>query len=175
MDRLTVIDRVSIWIGETFCYVFLIAVVLTCYEVFMDFVFRSPTIWVHDSTVTLSSIGFLLGGAYAMQRGSHIRITSVYMLFPHKVQRVCDVIAMVLTLVYLAALGWKTGMQAWESILVGETSGRAWNVEMPIVIRSFLFLGTLLLFLQCCSEIYRLLTEPLSARRELRPPREHAV
>ena len=94
------VDRLSIRIGNTFSYVFLIAVALTCYEVFMDYVFRAPTIWVHDSTVMLSAIGFLFGGAYALQQDAHIRITSVYQNFSPAVQRWCDIIGLLLTLFY---------------------------------------------------------------------------
>lgn len=151
------IDRVSVWIGNTFSYVFLIAVALTCFEVIMDYVFRSPTIWVHDSTIMLTSIGFLFGGAYALQQDAHIRITSLYDRFAPGAQRWCDAIALVVALLYLVVLAYKTGQQAFESITIMERSGRAWNVPMPVVIRSALFLATTLLIAQALAKLWAVL------------------
>ena len=153
------VDRLSVWIGNTFSYVFLIAVALTCYEVVMDFVFRAPTIWVHDSTVMLSAVGFLFGGAYALQQDAHIRITSIYQKFSPAMQRWCDIIGLLLTLFYLAVLAYTTGPQAFESIAIVERSGRAWNVPIPIVVRSALFLATVLLIAQALTKLWTRLTQ----------------
>ena len=158
MNPTNAIDRLSIRIGNAFSYVFLVAVALTCFEVIMDYVFRSPTIWVHDSTIMLSSIGFLFGGAYALQQNAHIRITSLYERFSPGAQRICDIVGLLLALFYLAVLAWKTGVQAFESVSIMERSGRAWNVPMPVVIRSALFLGTVLLIAQALANLWALLT-----------------
>lgn len=148
------VDRLSVWIGRTFSYVFLIAVALTCLEILLDYLFRAPTIWVHDTTIMLSAIGFLFGGAYALQLRAHIRITSVYDRFPPGVRHWCDAIAIVVALAYLLVLASETGQQAYESISIMERSGRAWNVPMPVVIRSALFLGTVLLIAQALSNLW---------------------
>jgi TRAP-type mannitol/chloroaromatic compound transport system permease small subunit len=153
----TVVDRVSRTVGDKLSWLFLVSVVLTCYEVLMGWVFRAPTIWVHDATIMMSATCFLLGGAYALQGGHHIRITFVYDLLPPPAQRLCDLIGLVLTLVYLLALSWFSGMQAFNSIRIVEMSGRAWNFPMPMVIRSALFLGAALLALQAAAELLKLL------------------
>lgn len=152
----TVVDRVSRTVGEKLSWLFLISVVLSCYEVFMSSVFRAPTIWVHDTTIMLSATCFLLGGAYAMQGGHHIRITFVYDMMPPAAQRLCDLIGLLLTEVYLLALSWFSGIQAFNSIRIVEMSGRAWNFPMPMVIRTALFLGAALLALQAAAEIFKL-------------------
>ena len=152
----TVVDRVSRTVGDKLSWLFLVSVVLTCYEVLMGWVFRAPTIWVHDATIMMSATCFLLGGAYALQGGHHIRITFVYDLMPPPVQRLCDLIGLVLALVYLLALAWFSGMQAFNSIRIVEMSGRAWNFPMPMVIRTALFLGAALLALQATAELLKL-------------------
>ena len=152
----TVVDRISRTAGETLSWLFLVSVVLTCYEVFMGWAFRAPTIWVHDATIMMSATCFLLGGAYALQGGHHIRITFVYDLLPPPAQRLCDLRGLLLTLVYLLALAWFSGMQASNSIRIVEMSGRAWNFPMPMVIRTALFLGAALLALQATAELLKL-------------------
>lgn len=151
------VDRLSRGIGNKLSWLFLISAVLTCFEVMMDTVFQLPTIWVHDTTLMMSATCFLFGGAYALQRGDHIRITFVYDLLPPRAKRVCDLIGLILALVYLMALGWFAGGQAIESIRIVEMSGRAWNFPMPMVIRTAFFLGTALLALQAAAELLRLI------------------
>jgi TRAP-type mannitol/chloroaromatic compound transport system permease small subunit len=153
----TPIDRASQALGNKLAWLFLLAALLSCYEVAMDSLFRAPTIWVHDLTIMLCATCFLFGGAYALTRGDHIRITFVYDLLPPRLRLVCDLIGLCLALVYLGALAWFTGGQAINSIQIVEMSGRAWNVPMPMVIRTALFLGATLLVLQVAAEIYKII------------------
>ena len=62
-----------------------------------------------------------------------------------------------LGLVYLVGLGWFSGMQAFNSIRIVEMSGRAWNVPMPMIIRTAFFIGTALFALQTAVEILKLI------------------
>lgn len=152
----TVVDRASRTVGDTLSWLFLVSVLFTCYEVLMGSAFRAPTIWVHDATTMMSATCFLLGGAYALQGGHHIRITFVYDLLPPRARRLCDLIGLLLAQVYLLALAWFSGMQAFNSIRIVEMSGRAWNFPMPMVIRTALFLGAALLALQAAAELFKL-------------------
>ena len=142
------IDRLSRAIGNCLAWLFLIAAGLTCLEVLLDWVFRSPTIWVHDTTIMMSATCFLLGGAYALERRDHIRITFLYDAMSPRIRIWCDRLTLTLTLIYLGALLWFVTKQAWQSILLVEMSGRAWDFPMPMVIRIAFFLGTLFLLLQ---------------------------
>lgn len=142
------IDRLSRAVGDRLAWLFLIAAALTCLEVFLDWVFRSPTIWVHDSTIMMSATCFLFGGAYALERRDHIRITFLYDMMSPGLRGWCDRLTMTLTLVYLGALLWFVAKQAYQSVMLVEMSGRAWDFPMPMVIRLAFFLGTLLLLLQ---------------------------
>jgi len=150
-----VVDRTSRRVGETLSWLFLISVALTCYEVLMGSAFRAPTIWVHDSTTMMSATCFLLGGAYAMQQGQHIRITFLYELMPVRARRAMDIAGLMMGLIYLLALAWFAGMQASNSVRIVEMSGRAWNVPMPMVIRVAFFAGTALFALQAASELIK--------------------
>ena len=62
-------------IGEGLSWLFLIAVVLSAYEVTMRYVFGAPSSWSNPTVTTLCAIGFALGGAYTMARDGHVRIT----------------------------------------------------------------------------------------------------
>ena len=151
----TAVDRLSRRLGEAACWLFLAAAAISVYEVFMDWVFRAPSVWVHDSTIMLCSTAFMLGGAYAMQRREHVRITVVYDRMGPGARRTCDLLTLSLALVYVLALTWFTGLQATESISIVERSGRAWDFPMPMVIRTAFFVGAFLLALQTAANLYR--------------------
>ena len=157
MSDLPPVDRLSRALGDRLAWLFLISAALTCYEVMMDAVFNAPTIWVHDTTIMMSATCFLFGGAYALQRRDHIRITFLYDALPPYLQRACDLVGLLCGLIYLAGLGWFAGAQAFDSIMRVERSGRAWDVPMPMVIRAAFFLGTALLALQTASLLLRMI------------------
>ena len=155
--HLPLIDRISDLVGKRVCWLFLIAVAISVFEVVSDWVFNSPTIWVHDLTIILCSACFLLGGAYAMQRREHIRITVLYDHLPPGMKRWVDVASLSLALFYLVMLTWFATGAAIESIGLVERSGRAWDFPMPMVVRIFFSLGCILLSLQIASHLYRLI------------------
>lgn len=145
--------------GETACWLFLVAVVCSVFEVISDSVFNAPTIWVHDTTIMLCASCFLLGGAYAMQRREHIRITLVTDLLPEKWRIALEIVTSLLALFYMVLLSYFATAQAIDSIAVMEYSGRAWDFPMPMVVRSAFGFGALLLSAQIASHAYVLCRE----------------
>lgn len=167
MKQLPLVDRISKTVGEKLCWLYLIAVFISVYEVIADFAFNSPTVWVHDLTIILCSACFFLGGAYAMQRREHIRITVLYDLFPGSVRRTLDIFTYSLALFFLLLLSYFTTTAAIESIGLVERSGRAWDFPMPMVVRISFSLGSLLLTLQVLSHLYGLIAgRELSANND---------
>jgi TRAP-type mannitol/chloroaromatic compound transport system permease small subunit len=152
---LTPVDRLSLWLGRTLAWVFLIAVALTAWEVLMRYVLNSPTIWAHDLVIALSALAFIFGGSYALQRAEHIRISSLYDRMPPSWRRSCDVLNALAIIVFMAAFGWAACQQALAAIKIGETSGRAWDVPIPVVIKTALAAGVVLMILQAIVNLMR--------------------
>lgn len=155
--RLDFVDTLSRRTGEALSYVFLISVGVMGYEVAARYLFGTPTIWAHETTICLTAIGFLFGGAYAMQRGAHVRISIVYDLCPARVRRVFDLIAAVVTIAYLALLVYAAWIVAARSWAVMETSASAWNQPTPVLLKSALVVGAALMTVQGVAELLRLL------------------
>ncbi|MCL4744667.1 MAG: TRAP transporter small permease subunit [Burkholderiaceae bacterium] len=141
-------DRLARRLGESLAWLFAVATVLIAYEVLRRYGFNNPTIWVHDLTIALCAICFVFGGAYAMQRNEHIRITSIVATLPQSARRWLTFAHDVLTLVFLAALSYAAIRQAATSIDIMETSGRAWNVPIPVLLKLVLALGAVLMTAQ---------------------------
>jgi TRAP-type mannitol/chloroaromatic compound transport system permease small subunit len=151
----TLIDRLSLWLGRSLSWVFLVAVILTAWEVLLRYGFNSPTIWVHDLVIALSALAFIFGGAYALQRQEHIRISSVYDRLPPFWRHVCDLLNALAIIVFMAAFGWAAWHQALTAIQFGETSGRAWDVPIPMILKTALAFGATLMILQAIVNLVR--------------------
>jgi TRAP-type mannitol/chloroaromatic compound transport system permease small subunit len=145
---MTPLDRFAVALGDLLSWLFGFSVVITAYEVVMRYVFNSPTIWVHDLTVAVTAVCFIFGGAYAIARREHIRITTLHDRIPERIRLWVDVVADVAITLFLVALAWAATGQAWRSILLGETSGHAWDVEVPPFVKTALALGATLMALQ---------------------------
>jgi len=68
-----IIDRFTDSTGTWIAWLNVPLVLVVCYEVTMRYVFDSPTIWVFDLTYMLYAAVFMLGAAYALHKGAHIR------------------------------------------------------------------------------------------------------
>jgi TRAP-type mannitol/chloroaromatic compound transport system permease small subunit len=155
MDRLNPIDRLSKTVGEWLSYVFLASVAIISYEVVARYFFNSPTIWAHESTISLTAIGFVFGGAYTMQRRGHIAITIVYLLVPPRFRRVLDVLIVLVELLYLSLLFYAGWIVAGKSWAVMETSASAWNQPTPVLLKTVLVIGAGLMILQAIAHLVR--------------------
>jgi len=67
------VDRFTDTTGTWVAWLNVPLVLVVCYEVMMRYVFDAPTTWVFDITYMLYATVFMLGSAYALHKGAHIR------------------------------------------------------------------------------------------------------
>ena len=151
------VDRLSKMLGEKLAVVFLAAVLVTSFEVVMRYVFNSPTVYVHDSAIVLSALGFIFGGPYALQRREHIRISVIYDALPPGGRKVCDLLTLFVTTFFAAVLAYAAIKMAIPSVKLMETSGRAWDVPIPAFLKTALALGASLLLAQALVQLWAVL------------------
>lgn len=142
------IDRLSILVGQKVSHLYILAVAITAYEVLMRYAFRAPTTWVHDATVALSAIAFVLAGPYVQQAGSHIRISSLYERVGAGPRRWIDAVNLAIALLYLVLLGYGATVRAAQSVPILETTGTASDLPTPAILKSVLALGIVLMAVQ---------------------------
>jgi TRAP-type mannitol/chloroaromatic compound transport system permease small subunit len=70
---ISAIDAFTSWSGKLIAWLILPLVVAVTYEVLARYLFHAPTIWAYDLTYMLCGTLFMLGTAYALRRGAHIR------------------------------------------------------------------------------------------------------
>jgi TRAP-type mannitol/chloroaromatic compound transport system permease small subunit len=148
-----VVDRTIEAVAKVLSYSFAISVLVTIYDVVLDVVFKSPTVWVYDVVTTAIAVAFLIGGSYAQMRRDHIRITAVYNRFAPRTRLLLDMAGSILALVYFAAFAWFAFVMAQISVEQWEVGGSAWAQPTPIVVKAAMLLGVLLLAVQTLSNI----------------------
>ena len=140
----TALDRFTGWVGHVTSFAYLIIVAITTFEVVMRYFFRSPTIWVHEFSVMLAAIAFVVGGPLVHQRRRHITISFFYERMAPDLRRWVDLFSSTLILVFLGLLAYATIEQAALSVATRETSGTALNLPIPAVLK-VLFAGCVVL------------------------------
>jgi len=85
-------DQVSTWVGKTFAWCIVVLTFAVSYEVFSRYVFGRPTTWAYDVSYILYGTLFIMAGAYALARNSHVRGDFLYRQWKPRVQAGLDLV-----------------------------------------------------------------------------------
>ncbi len=86
LQTIFLIDRITGWVAKAFAWCIMIMTFGISYEVFMRYVLRDPTPWAFDLSYMMYGTLFMMGGAYALSRDSHVRGDVIYRLLHPKTQ-----------------------------------------------------------------------------------------
>lgn len=124
LDR---IDRISEWFGKIVSFMVPSVIAITVWEVIMRYIFNRPTIWVHETSEHLFAFSFLLGGAYTLLKGGHVRVDVLYLRFSPKGQMILNLFDSIFFFLFIGLLLWQGGEMAWESVSLLERSQSPWG------------------------------------------------
>ncbi len=128
----------------------------TGYEVFVRYVLGSPTPWALDVSFIMYGTMFMMGGAYTLSRGGHVRGDFLYRLWRPQTQAKVD---LVLYLIFffpgitaLVISGFKYASRSWG---YGEVSVNS-PAGIPIYqFKTVIVAAGILLFIQGIAQIFR--------------------
>ena len=150
------IDNISLWTGRVVAWMTVPLMLVIVYEVMSRYLFTAPTTWAYDISRMLYGAMFMLGAAYALSKGVHIRADFIYRRWSVKTQGWVD------TLLYLICYFPTMGIflfvsteWAWVSVSRFERgTDTAW---MPLLgpLKSCVPIGISLLILQGISELLK--------------------
>ncbi|WP_181703090.1 TRAP transporter small permease subunit [Chthonobacter albigriseus] len=90
------VDAVSTLVGKAFGWCVVILTFVVSYEVFVRYVLGRPTTWAYDISYIMYGTLFMMAGAYALSRNSHVRADLVYRLLPVRAQGALDLVLYIL-------------------------------------------------------------------------------
>ena len=140
-----IIDMISEWSGKLVSFLLLPLIAFIVYDVLMRYVFNAPTDWAHELSYLMFGTIWIIGGAYALVKGSHVKMEVIYNRLPLRRRAIIDLITAPLFFVFIGILLWKGWDLAWSSVLRLEHSNSFWSpplypVKMMIPLGAFLLL-----------------------------------
>lgn len=150
------IDRFTTWTAHAFALLIVPLILANTIEVFMRYVLNHPTDWAAETTVMSYGALFMLGAAFALLKGAHVRTDVLWEKFSDRTKGIIDSIAYALlflpSMAILCYLSVDELAYAWS---IGERSTlTTWQPPLwPF--RAVVPLAAALLFIQGISELMK--------------------
>ena len=133
------IDGLSIWTGKTISWLVIPMLAALMYEVFMRYLFHSPTIWAMDIAVIAYGIHFMIASPYCLQQEQHIRCDFLYNMWSVRKRAMVDMVNYIIFFFPVNFLflwiGWGYAHRSWmimERSIVSPWMPWIWPVKMAI-------------------------------------------
>jgi TRAP-type mannitol/chloroaromatic compound transport system permease small subunit len=153
---LRAIERASEGAGVFGACLLVPLVLATCYEVFARYLFGAPTIWAYEVGYTLTGAHFLLGMAFTLKYGEHIRIDVFSGKFSPRTRAIIDLVGYAVVLPLTLWLTLYLFYYLRTGYVTNEKSGQS-ALNLPVwPLRVIFCLAFLLLALQVCAEVLKL-------------------
>lgn len=141
------IDKFTDTTGTWVAWLNVPLVLIVSYEVIARYAFNSPTIWSFDLTYMLYGTIFMLGAAYALHKGAHIRTDFFFEKWSIRTKGVIDSVAYLVFFfpsIFIFLL--VSGAEGWYAFEIGETSEQTpwrpilWPYKMVVPLAALLLL-----------------------------------
>jgi TRAP-type mannitol/chloroaromatic compound transport system permease small subunit len=149
-------DKVSAWFGRTFAWVIMVMIFGMSYEIFMRKLFRAPTPWAYDLSYIMYGALFMMGGAYALSRGAHVRADFIYRLWKPRTQAMVELVLYIFFffpgILALALAGFKYISRSWRyhEVSINSPAG------IPIYqFKTVIVAAAVLLLIQGLAQVFR--------------------
>lgn len=153
---LSIIESITGNIGVIAAWLVVPLIFATVYEVFSRYLLNAPTVWSFEIGYMMMGSHFLLGAAYTLREGSHVRVDLIYNSVSAKSRAIIDVVGyLFLILPIMLWLSWGLWEYFETSWVEKERSGHSsWN---PLVwpYRLVFFISFFVLTLQVVGEILK--------------------
>ena len=150
------IDMITQWTGYLFTLLVIPLIVANVVEVFMRYAMGAPTSWALDVTTMSFGALFMLGAAYALLKGAHVRTDMLWEKFSDRKKGIIDSVAYVLFFLPSMAILFAISIDDFfYSLSIDETSTS--SLWRPVIwpLRAVIPLAAALLFLQGISELMK--------------------
>jgi TRAP-type mannitol/chloroaromatic compound transport system permease small subunit len=151
---LTIIDFINANIAKGVSFILLPALFCIYYEIIARYFFARPTLWASELTIYFCAILYILGAAWTLRVGRHVKIDMLYTKVSIRWRNILDILTFPLFALYIVSMVWVGYKFALDSIAIQETSGTPW--DPPIYpIKVIFVVGTVMLLLQGTGKLLR--------------------
>lgn len=149
-------DSLSAWFGRAFSWLIILMAAGTGYEVFVRYVLNQPTAWALDVSFIMYGTLFMMGGAYTLSQGGHVRGDFLYRLWQPRTQAKVDLVLYFIFffpgILALIFAGWKYAERSWRFAEVSVNS----PANIPIYqFKTVIIVAGVLLFIQGIAQVMR--------------------
>jgi TRAP-type mannitol/chloroaromatic compound transport system permease small subunit len=142
-----IIDKFTDTTGTWVAWLNVPLVLAVSYEVIARYFFNAPTMWSFDVTYMLYGTIFMLGAAFALYKGAHIRTDFFFERWSVRTKGTIDSVAYVVfffpSIITFLVVSWAEG---WYAFQIGETSEQTpwrpilWPYKMVVPLACLLLL-----------------------------------
>lgn len=147
------IDLFTEWTGRIIAWLTLGMMVITCIVVVMRYFLQTGSIALQESVTYMHALVFLMGAAFTLKRGGHVRVDILYQKFSPRTQALVDALGGLLFLVPVCLLilifSWDYVTSSWE---VREVSKEAQGLPWVYLLKSLLLVMPITMLLQGIAE-----------------------
>lgn len=153
MEKLSLLNE---WLGRAIAWLTLAMVLVTAGIVLARYGFDSGSIAVQESVIYLHAMVFLLGAAFTLKRGGHVRVDILYQRLGERGRAWVDLLGTVLLLLPVAGfivwVSWSYVSDSWGLL---EGSREAGGLPGVFLLKSLIVAFAVLMILQGVAEIAR--------------------
>ena len=142
-------DRLNERIGVAVSWLTTVLVAVVCYDVFTRYLLKSSLVAVQELQWHLFSVIFLVGAAYTLKHGKHVRVDVFYNRFPARTRAWVDFIgSLVFLLPFCLVAIWCSHTFVFNAFIIGEGSPDPGGLPARFILKAAIPVGFLLLALQ---------------------------
>jgi TRAP-type mannitol/chloroaromatic compound transport system permease small subunit len=144
---INVIDFINEWVGKTVAWIVIILMGILVFESTARYVFNKPSQWAYDMAYMLYGAMFMMGIAYALKNGAHVRIDVFSRMFSPRTRSIIDVAAFGIVVIPVSFMlmvnGWDYALYSYNIQEVSASSAwrpLMWPFKMVVPIAAFLLI-----------------------------------
>lgn len=148
------VDTVNRWVGYFAMYLIFALGAVLLWSTLSRLILGTPVNWALEMSQFILSAYYLLGGAYSLQRGAHVRMDLLYSrLSPHR-RAVTDAVTILFVIFYLGVLFYGGLSSTSYAIEYHQKNYSAWSPPLwPVKV--VMTIGIFLMLLQAISSFFK--------------------
>ena len=153
-------EKINSFVGTITSYLVLLLIILISLSVALRYIFSIGFTWLQDLYIWIHALIILLGISYTFNKDGHVRIDIIYRKFDDSRKKIINFIGSLFFGIPLCYFLIFKGYNYFErSFMVNENSKEAGGLPNLFILKFFIFLMGILLFIEIINKIRKYFTE----------------